>query len=723
MLLRTRVALIVTLGLLVLTGGLLLAGHQREQTVESRRQEETFQNQTSLWNKIVERQMRDLHRLGDMMSDDRLLQALTAGDPATIRRYMADRLGQLPGGTALDQLDLVDPKGEVIFSTATGFPPPTLLDAGTVGRIVRTGTGIDAFQQDANRRYRATAALPLRAADQVVGILALASDGDRAIAELRQGIGADSFIVNLRGRIAHGTSAVLARIGFDLPVRQTGLVHRDNDGKVYQIASVPLLDDQGRVTGGLVTVKDATGSVRQAETIGWITLATIALVVVFVVGFLNWYLARSFRPLDSAIGALNALSRGDTMVHVETTQDDEIGRIGAAVEVFRDHARALERFREERERQRRRQERLIRRQMLALADTLDEEARREVLNDLQAIVAQQGGGMRNDEDQGDNQLGLLAAVLKQLCSRMLADIAERRKAERIRDTFGKYIDPRIVESLIDDPTIGGQKRVMTVSFADMQGFTKLSERLSPTELVALLNDYLSLMSQPIKDEHGIVDKFMGDAVMAFWGPPFTADAGQARGACLAAIEQRREVQAWVSRLIDTGRYPPELSEVDIRCGVATGELIVGSIGSQNSRTYTVLGDTANLASRLETANKAMGTRMLVAGRTRELAGAAIETRRLEPIIVVGKSEPVQVFELLGEPGRVEDTLLRLRDRFEHGLERYFARDWPAAIRDFESCLTFHADDGPTHRLLARCLAYRDAPPPESWSGTWHLTDK
>jgi adenylate cyclase len=277
--------------------------------------------------------------------------------------------------------------------------------------------------------------------------------------------------------------------------------------------------------------------------------------------------------------------------------------------------------------------------------------------------------------------------------------------------------------LLVDPNIGGEQQVMTVSFADMQGFTSLSERLNPSELVTVLNDYLTLMSRPIKDQHGIVDKYMGDAVMAFWGPPFTMDMSQASEACLAALEQREEVRAWVSQLVRSGRFSHEIESIDIRCGIATGELIVGSIGSEQSRTYTVLGDTANLAARLETANKALGTRLLISGATRELAGARIETREMEEIVVMGKSEAVKVYELLAESGKLDEHTARLRDHFEMGLRRYYRRDWQGAMAAFDECLTLRPNDQSSQRLLMRCTALRQAPPPDSWTGAWTLLEK
>ncbi|WP_052711435.1 adenylate/guanylate cyclase domain-containing protein [Elstera litoralis] len=727
MLLRTRVVLIVAAAFVLLTGGLVAASWQRERLVEDRRAEETFQTQSLLWSKIVERYEQDLRAALRSLAAPALADALAAGNHADVQQMVSVDIARLQAAKRIDQMEVVDTAGDVLLTTASGFPPPTLLDAGTINQVLSQAQPMALVQQDSSRRFRITAAHPLTSAlGQVSGILAAAVDSDRALEELSAGLGGDAYILSLRNRVAHGTNQALAKeLAFDLPIRQRYIEHRTVVGRHYQIASVPLLDTVGRVVGALVTVKDVTSTVGRVDRVGLVSGLLVGIGVILIVAFLIWYLRRSFGPLDDAITGLNALSRGDTSVQIYAPKNDEIGRIAAAVEVFRDHARTLDRYRDERERQRRRQERMIRRQMLALADTLDEEARREVLGDLEAIVRERRDSeAAHDPNRGDeDQLALLSSVLKQLCNRMLADIAERRKAEMIRETFGKYIDPRVVASLLVDPNIGGEQQVMTVSFADMQGFTNLSERLNPRELVTILNDYLTLMSRPIKDQHGIVDKYMGDAVMAFWGPPFTMDMSQASEACLAALEQREEVRAWVNQLVRSGRFTHEIEGIDIRCGIATGELIVGSIGSEQSRTYTVLGDTANLAARLETANKALGTRLLISGATRELAGARIETREMEEIVVMGKTEAVKVYELLAESGKLDEHTARLRDHFELGLRRYYRRDWQGAMAAFEECLTLRPNDQPSKRLLTRCTALRQAPPPDSWTGAWTLLEK
>jgi class 3 adenylate cyclase len=189
-----------------------------------------------------------------------------------------------------------------------------------------------------------------------------------------------------------------------------------------------------------------------------------------------------------------------------------------------------------------------------------------------------------------------------------------RRNERIRETFGRYIDPRIVEGLIDQPTLAaaqGQRRVVTVLFCDMKGFTTLSEGMTPQGLVKVMNRYLTTMSEPIRDHRGIIDKYIGDAIMAYWGPPFIEQANEAELACLAAIDMIGRVAALREELPELLGVRLIPVECDLRIGIATGEALVGSIGSEFMMSFTVMGDAVNLASRLEAANKIYGGRSLI----------------------------------------------------------------------------------------------------------------
>src|SRR3569623_1650639 len=212
-----------------------------------------------------------------------------------------------------------------------------------------------------------------------------------------------------------------------------------------------------------------------------------------------------------------------------------------------------------------------------------------------------------------------------------------REKERIRETFGQYVDPRIVKSLLDTRIAAdrGERQVMTVFFSDLEGFTRMCEGLTPDAAVRFLNRYFAMMAEVIRGRQGIVDKYIGDSVMAFWGPPFTDPAEHARLGCLAALEQMRKMDDFRAGLPELFGMKHGLPDVNVRMGIASGEVTVGNIGSETSRGYTVIGDTVNLASRLEQANKFYGTRILVSEGTRTLAGDTLAFREIDSLRVAG----------------------------------------------------------------------------------------
>jgi adenylate cyclase len=257
----------------------------------------------------------------------------------------------------------------------------------------------------------------------------------------------------------------------------------------------------------------------------------------------------------------------------------------------------------------------------------------------------------------------------------------------------------------------------------MTGFTSLSEGVTPQGLVKLMNHYLSTMSAPIRKHKGIIDKYIGDSIMAYWGPPFTEDADQARLACLAAIDMLGRValmRAELPELLGV-RFIP--NECDIRIGIATGEVLVGSIGSELMMSYTVMGDTVNLASRLEMANKIYGTHSLVSEATIAAAGTAIEAREIDQLVVVGQTVAQTVFEIIGREGELNEKQLTMRSWYSEGLTAYRARKWGEARRAFQSALEVAPGDGPSMTLLRRIEAFEANPPAEEWDGSWHLDHK
>ena len=306
-------------------------------------------------------------------------------------------------------------------------------------------------------------------------------------------------------------------------------------------------------------------------------------------------------------------------------------------------------------------------------------------------------------------------------------IERLRNNERIREIFGKYIDPRVAQDLLDQPAVvatQGQRRVMTVMFCDMKGFTTLSEGVTPQGLVKVMNRYLSMMSEPIRSHRGIIDKYIGDAIMAYWGAPFVEEADQAHFACLAAMDMVERVGALRQELPELLGVRTIPMQCDIRIGIATGEALVGSIGSEFMMSYTVMGDTVNLASRLEAANKVYGSQCLVSGATVAAAkDAAIEVREIDRVVVLGQSQPQVIFEIMGRRGELASNAMLLRTRYAEGLTAYRAECWDEARTAFNAGLAAVPDDGPSMMFVKRIDDLQKNGPPANWDGSWRLDRK
>jgi class 3 adenylate cyclase len=304
-------------------------------------------------------------------------------------------------------------------------------------------------------------------------------------------------------------------------------------------------------------------------------------------------------------------------------------------------------------------------------------------------------------------------------------VEQLRLKERLRETFGKYVDPRVVEGLIQGPALAaeGQRRVMTVLFCDVKGFTSTSEGMTPQGLVKVMNRYFSTMSAPIRQHQGVIDKYIGDAIMAYWGPPFADDAMQAQLASLAALDMLQlvpQLRAELPELLGVRTLP---NTFDIRIGIATGEVLVGSIGSELMMSYTVMGDTVNLASRLEGANKEYGGRILISAATVTGASAAIEAREIDRVVTLGQTQPQAVFEIMGRKSELTAAQLELRARFSEGLAAYRAQRWAEARHAFEAALLAMPGDGPSMTFIKRIDRLIVSPPGEGWDGSWHLERK
>ena len=317
-----------------------------------------------------------------------------------------------------------------------------------------------------------------------------------------------------------------------------------------------------------------------------------------------------------------------------------------------------------------------------------------------------------------DEIGQLTAAFNRM-------VGQLRHKEQIRRTFGRYVDPRVAEGLINQSAAAteGQRRVMTVMFCDMKGFTGLSEGMTPQGLVKVMNRYLSTMSEPIRAQEGIIDKYIGDAIMAYWGPPFTDEADEARLACIAAIDMMDRIGGLRKELPELLGVRTIPTECDLRIGIATGEALVGSIGSEFMMSFTVMGDTVNLASRLESANKFYGTRCLVSQATISAAAEVVEAREIDRLVVAGQTRPQIVFEIMGRAGELSAEQIALRAHYSEGLAAYRARNWDEATSVLKAALAAMPGDGPCTALLTRVQSLRNNPPPADWDGSWRLDQK
>jgi len=307
-------------------------------------------------------------------------------------------------------------------------------------------------------------------------------------------------------------------------------------------------------------------------------------------------------------------------------------------------------------------------------------------------------------------------------NRMVEDL---RAKDRVKETFGKFVDPRIVANLID-PAGGkdlAERQVATVFFSDIKGFSGLGELLTATTLVKLLNTYFSEMTTLIHARNGIIDKFVGDGLMAFWTAPFSRGESHATDACLAALAQQHAVEKLRKHLSDVLGLRRDLPEFSVRMGLATGDLVVGTIGAPNARSFTVIGDTVNLASRLEGANNAYAKSILVDEGTFQLAQNDVEGREIDFLTVLGKLEPVRVYQIMAPAGCLSAAENELRGLFAEALAAYRARDWDRSDQHFTQCLAVVPNDGPAAVFRRRIEFLRGQALPPDWDGVWQLTEK
>ena len=300
-------------------------------------------------------------------------------------------------------------------------------------------------------------------------------------------------------------------------------------------------------------------------------------------------------------------------------------------------------------------------------------------------------------------------------------VTEEQERKRIKDAFTHYVAPVVIEEMLKDPgrlKLGGEEKILTVVFSDLQGFTATSERYAPSEMIEILNEYYTRMTEQIFVYEGMLKEYVGDELMAIFGAPIE-QLDHAERACEAALAMQEQRKALSEEWAQIGR-PPLVA----RTGVNSGLMLVGNLGSRYRFAYGALGDHVNLASRLEGLNKVYKTQIIIGENTAQMVKKSFVLRELDTVQVVGREQAVRIYELLAKAGTSLPAELEQAFRlYAAGLEAYRERRWYEAVALFNEALTHRSGDGPSRIMADRCLMYQKTPPPEEWGGVFELTHK
>lgn len=485
MLLRTRITILVSLVFLLTFAALIAAGLQRERLASEPQARIAIGGVDALWQEIVARSAAPLLGWADEIARDaRVVTALAIGAQRELRplavAHATDRIAR----GVLTDLQILDEEGRILFAASAKAEPGRLLDFGTIDMVVDRGP-LTGLRQADRQDFRVVAARPLRLGPDRAVVVAMAAPIDPALGQIAQALDAQVYLLNTRGRVidSAGTDD-WAAFGLALPQRTATVAQAQRGDRLFAVTSIPLADVSAGTAGLMVTVQDATETLGAVRRLTSLTLGGAAATLLVILVGLFWYLRAGFRPLDEAVSVLGALSRGDTDVRLQGRGEDEIGQIAEAVRNLRQHLVAHNDTRRQRELQRRRQERFVRRQMETLAGALEAGAREEVLSDLRRIVAA-GARPRADATgvppdspetalsrliREDDQLGPLAAVLQQMSGRVVEQ--HRRLTELITRLQEALVRETELASLQQELRIASdlQRSVLPVDFPDRPTF-------------------------------------------------------------------------------------------------------------------------------------------------------------------------------------------------------------------------------------------------------------
>jgi adenylate cyclase len=301
---------------------------------------------------------------------------------------------------------------------------------------------------------------------------------------------------------------------------------------------------------------------------------------------------------------------------------------------------------------------------------------------------------------------------------MIEDISTEK---RMKSTMSRYMDPGLAERLMagGEDLLGGNAVKATVLFSDIRGFTTITEELGPTGTVSLLNEYFTIMVDCIQREGGMLDKFIGDAIMAAFGLPIPKEDDEDR-AVKAAISMIRDLREWNEKQIALGKRA-----IDMGVGLNTDTVVAGNIGSPKRMDYTMIGDGVNLASRLESACKSYSARILISDNTYKALQGTYRIRDVDDVVVKGKTEPVAVYEVLDyHTDATFPNIMEACGYFNEGRKHYRGGHWDKAIQSFNKVLDINGEDMLPRTYIGRCEELKADPPPEGeWKGVWVMKTK
>lgn len=315
-------------------------------------------------------------------------------------------------------------------------------------------------------------------------------------------------------------------------------------------------------------------------------------------------------------------------------------------------------------------------------------------------------------------LPLISIEQKKIGSMLIIEDISSEK--RVKSTMSRYMDPGIADQLLEsgEDILGGKSADVTVLFSDIAGFTSLTEELGPHGTVAMLNEYFTLMVECIQNEEGMLDKFIGDAIMAAFGIPIAHSDDEDR-AVRTAVSMINELSAWNIARLDEGKRP-----VNIRIGVNTDQVVTGNIGSPKRMDYTLIGDGVNLAARLESAGKQYSAKILISDFTFKKLRGTYRIREIDRVVVKGKTEPVYIHEVLDyHTDETFPNLMEVVNHFKYGISQYRKSQWDRAIDSFNEALKLNPTDELSRIYIERCKDLKEHPPDPDWGGVWVMTSK